>query len=217
MKLFNGVFLSMVFFISSGVSQSLAAENVTVESSITYYDVSANSLEEFFKGISVDGPKSGRNNAWALIRWDLNTEYYFEKKNGKCRFNADSISVIAEIVLPNWANIDEQESHIQRWWQEFSDYIKNHEELHLDNAIEGSHQMAKVLDKMPFVEQCRQSRNQFIDIKHNTLSDIKKQDLLLDTKTMRDFNSGKPLFKYLKEFMPNVSIESGGMTSFIAF
>jgi hypothetical protein len=77
--------------------------------------------------------------------------------------------------------------------------------------------MAKALEKMPFVEQCRQSRNQFIDIKHDTLANIKKQDILVDTKTMRDFNGGQPLFKYLKEFMPNVSIESGGMTSFITF
>ncbi|WP_426358332.1 DUF922 domain-containing protein [Pseudocolwellia sp. HL-MZ19] len=214
--LMTKIFVCFLLFLN--INYANATDKVSADVSVSYYDVKADSVDDLFEKIKINGPKVNNKSAWATLRWDLNTEYHFKRtSNTRCRFVTREVSVIAEIILPNWENINEQENDLQRWWKKFSKYIEDHENKHLDNIIYNSKVMTEKIKDLPFFDGCSGARNNYLSVKHDILGAIRKADKIIDKNTFRDIQDNKPLFRYLPRQMRSITIESGGMQSYITF
>lgn len=121
-----------ILFISLAVFSSYA--KVQYQFTTTTYEIKANNIDDLLIKVQQNGPKLKQHNSWAVLSWDLNTEYHFISNQQGCQLIADQISIIAEVTLPYWKNIDDNNPSVRKWWKKFTDFIKIHEDKHFTNV-----------------------------------------------------------------------------------
>lgn len=185
------------------------------ELDIQYYDIEAQSIAELVNEVKSKGPKAGLRDAWGLLRFDLNIEYYKSTTSLGCRLVLQDVYVVAQAVLPRWTESRQLSPKDQLWWQEFSEFIKNHEIRHFENSSIGVDYINKHMPNMSAKSKCSEAQQQFMTIKHEALDLIYQKDVALDREVRRLYASNDSLFRPIKANKTGVVFESGLMRSFI--
>lgn len=192
-----------------------ADEVVKSEVKVTYNDFSAHDLDDFVAKMGRYGPKLGTQRVWAMIQWDMNTEYVVRTTDAGCRLVANNIHVVAEITLPRWKNILEVKESTQKWWRAFFEFMETHENGHLTNVQQGAAYLARLIEQEKPSKNCSMARARYLHLKHQALNFINRKDLGLDRLTLREFNRNQTLFAPIKDRASGLVIESGFMRSVI--
>lgn len=180
----------------------------------SHYSFTADNTDDLLNKIKVQGPKYGDRNSWALINWDLNTEYHFSSNDNGCTLITDKIMIKAEVTLPLWENIEHTTQTIQHWWQEFYNFIETHENNHFNNVYQIATALEKKLAQLQPAPSCKQAKQNYLDLKHQQLDILMVLDKTLDKKAQQLFFSSEKLFSPLKQGT-KIFFESGGMSSYI--
>jgi len=187
----------------------------------SHYNFTADNTDDLVNKIKVQGPKYGNRDSWALINWDLNTEYHFSSDDNGCILIADKIMIIAEVTLPFWKNIEHTSKSVQHWWAKFYNFIETHENNHFNNV----YQIATALEKNIVQQEpvascklqaasCKQAKLNYLELKHLQLNTLMSLDKKLDKKAQQLFFSDEKLSSPLSQGS-KIFFESGGMSSYI--
>jgi len=204
-------FLAVLLFITTSFYSNAA---VQYQFTTNHYNLKADSTNDLVTKVRRQGPKSSKQDSWAILNWDLNTEYHFSSNENGCSFIADEIMIIAEVTLPLWIDIEHTTQPVQQWWQEFYSFIENHENSHFNNVYEIALALEHNLQQLEPATNCKQAKQNYLHMKHQQLDILKVLDETLDKKARRLFFSSEKLFSPLKQGT-KIYFESGGMRSYI--
>jgi predicted secreted Zn-dependent protease len=181
----------------------------------SYYEVQANSISKLISEVKKNSPKLGDKNVWAIIKWDLYTEYRFKSVNNQCKLYPVNIEVVADITLPHWVNLDINSSPMKNWWRKYLNFMTLHENSHYENVYKEALIFEQELNNFQFEQNCIIAKQKFFALKHKYIEKVNQRDKQLDLSAKARFYSSDSLFAPLKE-KATVVFESGLMNSFIA-
>lgn len=120
---------------------------VTVESHITYYDVTAATLAEIRRGIYQGGPRSQGRTWGAVTRWRLQwTSQRASMGINSCELRRVRIRVQTSMTFPRWNPTAEPDSALLTWWQQYNTGLAEHERGHALLAVQGAGEVARALE-----------------------------------------------------------------------
>jgi len=207
--------MKYVLFVSLFVFSHFVRAEVSYQYTNSYYDFSADNIKGLIKAVKNQGPKVGIKNAWAIVKWDLNTEYSFKTSEEGCKIVVESMDLLANVTLPKWTNIQNQTNTLQSWWAEYLKFITEHEGFHFDNALISAKEFETTLLDMPVEENCTKVKSKYLALKHRLLITVQVKDRQIDSSSKKRFYSNEKLFSPLNR-QTSVVFESGGMSSYIA-
>lgn len=187
---------------------------VTSHYTTTHYSFNARDVEDLVQKIKSKGPKIGSKTAWAIINWNLTTQYSFSSTEQGCNIVVEDMEVLANVVLPNCKNIKNKKADIQNWWKEYYAFMEKHEDLHFESALTSAKDFEQKLFEMEEQPDCKKVRYKYLMLKKEFLDNVNLVDKSIDKNTSQQFYTNVKLFSPLKKFSPIV-FESGGMSSFI--
>src|SRR5213596_3733587 len=109
--------------------------NVSVESRIEYYDVTAANLAELRRGLREQGPR------WEGRRWDAVTQaqyrwtYQLRSGGTGCRLSDARVYVRTIVTFPRWNASAAPDSATLAWWEQFNAGLVEHERGHALIAV----------------------------------------------------------------------------------
>jgi len=192
----------------------LAQAEVKFQYTANYYKFDALDISDLVKNIKEKGPKIGGKDAWAIIKWDLNTQYSFKSTDSGCNIVIDDIELVANVTLPNWQDVKGKSAFIRDWWGKYSAFIKQHEDLHFESALSSAKTFEKQLLKMKEQVDCKKVKLKYLILKSQFIVNVNLDDKKIDKRSKRLFDSSDKLFAPLNNH-GSVSFESGGMSSYI--
>ncbi|GLX79277.1 hypothetical protein tinsulaeT_26170 [Thalassotalea insulae] len=209
---------SLLIFICLFANCQLAYAEIEIgkELDITYYQVSGKNIEELRQSVKENGPSMATGKKlWAKAAWEIVTEYHFKTLESGCLISVSSMKVVADVSLPQWRDVDSLSTKTKEWWQEFSEFMYQHENLHVDNVINEAKALKQAITKQQPLPSCELARNKYFFLKREYLAEINFNDVKIDRAAMQRFNSNERLFEPLKA-SGGLVIESGGMRSIIS-
>ncbi len=198
------------------ISSQFVYAKVEKKLSIEYYPVKGKNVEELRDSVRENGPSmaTGRK-LWAKAAWEIVTEFHFKSVETGCLFIVDNIAVVADVSLPKWQNVDMRSPKTLAWWQEFSQFMSEHENLHVDNVVKQASALEQKLIQLEPAGSCNLARQKYFFLKQEYLAEINFNDVKIDKAALQRFNSNERLFEPLRA-LGGLSIESGGSRSIIS-
>ena len=192
----------------------LARAEVKFQNTTDYYSFDARGIEDLVKEIKIKGPKIGANSAWATITWDLNTLYSFKSTESGCSIVVDEMELKANVTLPNWKDVNNKRAYIRDWWEKYSTFMKQHENLHFESALASATKFEKQLFEMEEQPDCTQVKSMYLTLKKEFIDNVDLNDKKIDQRSKRKYYSNDKLFSPLNNHS-SITFESGGMSSYI--
>ena len=125
---------------------------VTAETALTYYDISAGTLNEIGQAIRLEGPRSQGRRWGAITTWNMSWQAQFHNIGGAfggiCEARRVRIRVRTAINFPRWNPTAQPDSALLVWWQQYNAGLAEHERGHALLAVRGAGEIAKALDGM---------------------------------------------------------------------
>lgn len=138
--------LPLVFFLSSGIWQTAAAE-VIAQKSISYFDISGNTADELDAALNARGPTamgaSSRHPGATRIRFGGQATYV--ESDGRCHIGGARVTVDTQIILPRWRDRRHAEARLPGVWDRLAADIRRHEERHAEIARMHAYRMEKAI------------------------------------------------------------------------
>lgn len=192
----------------------LAQAEVKFQYTTNFYEFDAHGIGDLVKKIKEKGPKIGNKDAWAIIKWDLNTQYSFKSTKNGCNIVVDDMELVANVTLPSWQDVKNKSAFIRDWWGKYTVFIKQHEDLHFESALTSANKFEKQLLSMNEQLDCKKVRLNYLILKNQFIVNVDLDDKKIDKRTKRLFYSSDKLFSPLNNHS-SVTFESGGMSSYI--
>ena len=203
------------FFVFFIVFNAQVNAEVSQQLTTSYFDIVADDIDSLVREVKKSGPEVRNSRAWAILQWDLNTEYYFKTLDDGCQLKIRSMDLIANVILPKWKNISENKEWLQNWWSKYLSFIKVHENGHFDIAISEAKEFEKKISNLPTEENCTVAKSTYLTLKHDFLNIVRRQDRRLDNASRKRFFAREKLFRPLNAGGLSMVFESGGSTSYI--
>jgi len=122
---------------------------VTVESHLTYYDVTAGTLNDIRRGIREEGPRSQGRRWGAVTRWRLAwTSQTTPVGMGMCELRRVHIKVMTDIQFPRWNPTADPDSALLAWWQQYNTGLAEHERGHALLAVRYAGELVQRLESL---------------------------------------------------------------------
>ncbi|WP_206483486.1 DUF922 domain-containing protein [Thalassotalea sp. G2M2-11] len=207
------VVFSLCLLLCSQLGYAKVDENIAT----SYYQISGKNFKELSQSVLENGPTtiSGKQ-PWAKVAWNILTEYHFKTLKNGCLFVLSSMEVEADIFLPIWQNVSDVSPKTRLWWQEFSLFMEQHEQRHVDNVMEVAKSFQQAITQFDVFTSCDAALQHYFDVKNQYMDEINANDFAIDRAALSRINSNERLFEPLKD-IGGISIESGGMRSVISF
>jgi len=193
--------MKMLIFIALCCVNSFAQALIQTSIIEKSYQFSADDVLEMMNEVRGKGPKSkGGLDTWAMLYTDITTKFDFRTTEQGCQFNVVTVSVIAEMKLPDWADIQRQDEKIQQWWITYISYLKEHELMHYSTAKKHAKSLLKKMNLPHKDLSCPQLREKYLGYKFEMLSGMRREDQNIDAASMIQLHKDKELMGPLTEF-----------------
>jgi len=183
---------------------SIAQATVNASLREVSYQFNADGVMKMTEEVRDKGPKSNRGlDTWAILYTDITAKYDFRTTEHGCQFGEVEVDVLAEVVLPQWGDIQAQGEKIQQWWLGYTTYLKEHELMHYSVAKKHAEELLKKM-KLPHHNQsCQDLKVTYFSYKHEMLAAMKRADKNIDFKSTINLHNNRELMGPLKEFISN--------------
>ncbi len=113
---------------------------VSGHTSVVYYTVTGNTVEEIRAEMRRLGPKVGGGTYFAESRSPMRWNWRFERTGTSyCSINDVTVSINSEITLPRWTAPEDAEPALIDEWNRFLSALETHEAGHKDISAKAGH------------------------------------------------------------------------------
>lgn len=120
---------------------------VIVETELTYYDITAASLEEIRRGIRDEGPRSQGRRWGAVTKWELRYTYQTSRAGANsCELQRPRVRVRTTVMFPRWNPSAEPDSLLLEWWRQYNAGLAEHERGHARLAVQSAGEIVQALE-----------------------------------------------------------------------
>jgi predicted secreted Zn-dependent protease len=121
---------------------------VSVQATVAYYDVTANSLADLRRALAQEGPSSQGRRWAAITSWRLAWTYQTRRGSLGCEIERTHVRVTTNITFPRWNPTSPPDSSLTAWWDQFNAGLAEHERGHAQLAVKAAGQIVKTFDGM---------------------------------------------------------------------
>ena len=119
---------------------------VTVQATVAYYDITANSLGEVRRALANEGPTSQGRRWAAVTSWRLSWTYQLRRGTMGCELERTHVRVTTSITFPRWNPSGPPDSALAAWWNQFNAGLAAHERGHAQLAVRNAGALVKELN-----------------------------------------------------------------------
>jgi len=121
---------------------------VSVQATVAYYDITANTLAEVRSALANEGPTSQGRRWAATTSWRMQWSYQSRRGDTGCEISHAHAQVTTTITFPRWSPSGPPDSALAVWWNQFNAGLGEHERGHAQLAVKTAGQLVKELDGM---------------------------------------------------------------------
>jgi predicted secreted Zn-dependent protease len=124
-------------------------EGLVVKQEEVYYDVAGTTKKELDAAVE---QRVGRR--IGLTEWHVGWEFFAVTNGSECSVGTVLTTVNITVRLPRWTNASDADAELRLWWTLQAREIRQHEQVHVDNAIAAAKAIHKALRQVPPASDC---------------------------------------------------------------
>lgn len=174
---------------------SAARAEPSVSKDVTYYEIKGRDVPFLTSEMDNKGPddiNSGRS-VWALTRWNVRWNPYYEETRLTCAFKHISTAVSLRFTVPKWIDNEGVNPRIQESWNNFYAALQKHEYQHAMHGIDAAREIEKTLMAMDTEPSCRILKEKADAIVDKIIDKHAARDVAYDEETDHGLTEGVTL------------------------
>jgi predicted secreted Zn-dependent protease len=156
----------------------------TVQFRSEYYTVSGDSLEAIHRDMIWQSPfRRGDLSYVAETGSRFNWKYTTRESRDACAITQLEVDVIITVTLPQHDNPARLEPAVLDRWQQYLEALQQHEQSHVDHALEAVHELEKRLGEIAPQARCREIDDAVDRVGREVLDAMTARDEAFDRAT----------------------------------
>ncbi len=150
----------LILFVPIGLLLSGCTTTPKADISYGYYQVSGNTAKKIERQLSLRGPHiPGKGRALAAAKISMEQRVQVAETPTWCRVADAEIKIRAEVTLPKWKQRASASAELGRKWDNFAEYAKAHERVHVRIAERYAGELERKLEAIPTQSTCKAVSN----------------------------------------------------------
>ena len=116
---------------------------LTLEMHEAFYGITASTAEELAEAMRRLGPDVDGDRVPGATRQDVSFDYQVVRSGPNCRIRAVQVRLEMTTTLPRWLNASAAPAGLRQQWEEFTEAVRRHEEVHKEINLAGARDMLR--------------------------------------------------------------------------
>jgi predicted secreted Zn-dependent protease len=166
-------------------------QDLSVQASVRYYDVSGDSTGEVRQQMMQLGPMDHGQHVDAYTDWQIRWRYsYSTGPGGACTLDSTQVIVTVVTTLPRWSPRQSSAPQLRSIWAQFSASLALHENGHKAIALAAAEEIRDLLNALPSQSSCKALDTLANSTGQGILDEARANDAAYDERTHHGATQG---------------------------
>lgn len=145
--------------IATPASINPASAEVKITVKTEYYTVRGRSIDALDKSLYRNAPLlNGTDRALGQARLRFDSDIRARESDRGCAVDDPQVTLEVVMILPRWADEKRANSELRSLWSGFAGFVRQHEERHVEIAMNHAKKLQRVFTNVPMAPNCKMLR-----------------------------------------------------------